>query len=151
MEVCEVHLLASVGSSDAGEQGIAEMAEWAEVPSMTLPAGSFIVTEGERDPGIFYLESGRALVTPDTTDPGEHRHAVLLPGSVIGELSHLTGQPAMASVICDTVCVVRHMPKQWLKDLAVQDPSRALELHQMIARRLAEKLAAANRTIRSLE
>ena len=151
LEVCEVHLLASVGSSDEGEQGIAEMAEWAEVPSMTLPAGSFIVTEGERDPGIFYLESGRALVTPDTTDPGEHRHAVLLPGSVIGELSHLTGQPAMATVICDSVCVVRHMPKQWLKDLAVQDPSRALELHQMIARRLAEKLAAANRTIRSLE
>ncbi len=151
LEQCEELLLASVRSDEVGEPSAPDLMEWIDVPPASLPAGSVIVTEGERDPGIFYLESGRALVAPETDDPGEHRHAVLLPGSVIGELSHLTGQPAMATVICDTVCVVRHMTKDWLEDLAANDPARALELHRMIARRLAEKLAAANRTIRSLE
>jgi SulP family sulfate permease len=151
LEQCEERLLASIRSDEAAERDGPDRAEWADVPSLNLPEGTVIVTAGELDPGIYYLESGRAIVASDTAETGEHRHAVLLPGSVIGELSHLTGQPAMATVMCDTACVVRHVPKQWLDDLAVNDPARALELHRMIARRLAEKLAAANRTIRSLE
>ena len=45
----------------------------------------------------------------------------------------------MATVICDTDCVVRHMTKQWLDDLAVNDAQMALDVHRMIARRLAEE------------
>ncbi len=119
--------------------------EWSDVPAVSLQPGAAIITEGAVGAGVFFLEQGRACVG----GPGGRR-AVLLPGSVIGELSHLTGDPAMATVVCDTACLVRHMSPEWLKDLAVNDPARALEVERLIGQRLAVKLNAANRTIRSL-
>ncbi|MDQ3781865.1 MAG: SulP family inorganic anion transporter, partial [Actinomycetota bacterium] len=123
---------------------------WEGLPAITVAAGAALVTEGERHPGIFYIESGRASIAPAPGDTTAVRRAVLLAGSIVGELSHLTGDPAMATVVCDTPCVVRHMSRQWLDDLVDTDPARALALERVIASRLADKLIAANRTIRAL-
>ena len=141
IEMAEERLLAS--SSVAAQD---ESVDWGDVPSVVLPAGEPIITEGERGAGIFFLESGRASV-----ESPEGRRAVLLPGAVVGELSHLTGDAAMATVICEVECVVRHISEDWMAELARTDPQRALEFERLVARRLATKLNAANRTIRSLQ
>lgn len=150
LETCEEHLLGAPSRAHGGERRVPYAAGWEAVPATELAAGSVIVTEGQRDAGVFYLESGRAVVTATVDDDREYRRAVLLPGSVVGELSHLTGGPATATVICDTNCVVRHMSDQWIADLAATDPAQAFALQRLIAARLADKLTAANRTIRSL-
>ncbi|MGH8952791.1 MAG: SulP family inorganic anion transporter [Acidimicrobiia bacterium] len=123
--------------------------QWEACPAIEMAAGDLMITEGEQSAGVFYLESGRASVVPANDDMA-YRRAVLLPGSVIGELSHLTGQPANSTVVCDTECVVRHFTEEWFVEFCERDPVQALALQRLIAARLAEKLTAANRTIRSL-
>jgi sulfate permease, SulP family len=142
MEMAEEELLAS-----HDEPPTDESFDWSDTPRVVISVGEPIITEGDNGAGIFFLESGRARV--DSPDP-EARRAVLLPGAVIGELSYLTGDPAMATVVAHTECVVRHMTPGWLVDLARRDPQRALELERLISHRLAVKLTAANRTIGSL-
>lgn len=144
LQSCEEALLAETGTVPPEPEFV-----WSEVPAVRLEAGSAIVTAGERGAGVFLLESGQAVV--DSAGPDGGRSAVLLAGSVIGEISHLSGGPATATVLCETDCVVRHMTEAWLKDLAETDPARALAIGEFIARRLAEKLTAANRTIRALK
>lgn len=150
LESCEEHLLSTIPRAHGSESTVSDAGSWDAVPAIELAAGSVIVTEGERDVGVFYLESGRARVTSAADDDWEYRRAVLLPGSVVGELSHLTGGPATATVICEAHCVVRHMSNEWFAHLAATDPARALALQRLVATRLANKLTAANRTIRSL-
>jgi sulfate permease, SulP family len=146
LESCEEALLAAAPADDRQPSD----RFWEEVPTARLANGTAIITEGQRDAGVFFLESGRAHATGGG-DESDSRQAVLLAGSVIGELSHLSGGPATATVLCDTDCVVRHMSEKWLEDLAARDPSRALQVERLMAKRLADKLTAANRTIRSLE
>ncbi|MBY5162616.1 SulP family inorganic anion transporter [Salsipaludibacter albus] len=120
-----------------------------DVVPTSLPAGHVVVSVGDRDVGLYLLTAGRATVT-DTASRDRPRHALLLPGTVIGELSLLSGRPANATVVCETDCEVRHLTTAEVTELVQRDPRRALDLHQFIARRLAGKLAAADRTIASL-
>lgn len=140
LETIEEDLLERAGAADQ------EMFDWSDVPSLSILPGEAIISEGDLGAGIFFLERGRASV-----DSPHGRRAVLLSGSVIGELSHLTGDPAMATVRCDVACIVRHMSPEWLATLTKADPTRALQVERLIAQRLAAKLNAANRTIRSLQ
>lgn len=142
LEVVEEALLRARDAASAEEE-----IDWSDTPRLVVAASEPIITEGEHGAGVFFVESGRARV--DSPDP-DVRRAVLLPGAVIGELSYLTGNPAMATVVADTECVVRHMSPGWLAELARRDPHRALKVERLISHRLAVKLSAANRTIGSL-
>lgn len=146
LETKEDELLAAADSDLSSSFGVG----WEDIPIVEKDRGSVIITEGQRGAGVYFLESGRARVEP-MTDDSASRQALLLAGSVIGELSHLSGGPATATVVADTDCVLRHMSQDWLDDLATDEPTRALEIENLIAKRLAEKLIAANRTIRSLQ
>lgn len=150
LEAGEEELLGGQASGVLSSPDHSVSPPWEGLPAITVAAGAALVTEGERHPGIFYIESGRASIAPAPGDTTSVRRAVLLPGSIVGELSHLTGDPAMATVVCDIPCVVRHMSRQWLDDLVDADPAAALALERVIASRLADKLIAANRTIRAL-
>lgn len=153
LEHYEDALLAGTAAAGAAWHGAQPLdgrdGPWAAAPATAMPAGSTIVTQGERDVGLFLLEAGRATVRMGA-DPTGARQAVLLPGTVIGELSLLTGSAANATVVCQTDCVVRHLSTAAVAELAATHPDRALELYRFIARRLARKLAAASRTIVSL-
>ncbi len=139
----------SGASSPDATRGAAVPAVWRDVAPMQLPAGHTIVRAGDRDVGLFLLTGGRAAVIIESSD--EQRHALLLPGTVIGEMSLLSDRPANATVVCETDCQVRHLDADTVAHLSETDPARALDLHRFIARRLARKLAAADRTITSLQ
>src|SRR5919109_1974895 len=64
----------------------------------TYPAGSILVAEGDRTSEMYIAESGSAEAVVADLDGTEHRVGRVVAGGTVGEISLLTGQPAVASV-----------------------------------------------------
>jgi NTE family protein len=62
------------------------------------PAGAIVIGEGDRTKEVFIAQSGSAEVVIAADDGTEHTVGRVVPGGTIGEISLLTGQPAVATV-----------------------------------------------------
>ena len=62
------------------------------------PAGATVVAEGDRTKEIFIAQSGSAEVVITAEDGADFPVGRVVPGGTVGEISLLTGQPAVATV-----------------------------------------------------
>lgn len=62
------------------------------------PAGAIVMAEGDRTKEIFIAQSGSADVLIAAEDGSESLVGHIVPGGTVGEISLLTGQPAVATV-----------------------------------------------------
>jgi SulP family sulfate permease len=150
---CEDRLLEHAEIADAGDQTLPvgltdELGTHLE--SRTLPAGFYLMREGDPTPGIFLIRSGRATVLLEAPDGGQVRLRTLLEGTVLGEISLYRNEPCTATVVTDTECEVLHLTPEAFDDLCRNDPSAAASLHAFVARTLAGRVSYANRAIRAL-
>ena len=99
--------------------------------SRSLAVGSQIVTAGSTVPGLQVLLTGEALVKPRYDD---RETAVLRygPGSLVGELSSLSGAAALVDVTATTDATALLIPAPRLRDLMVEE----VELGERIMRAL---------------
>jgi SulP family sulfate permease len=153
MAWCEDRLLEHAGVGDASDRtlpvGLAEELG-PHLVSRTLPAGHYLMREGDPTPGIFLIRSGRATVLLEAPDGGQVRLRTLLEGTVLGEISLYRNEPCTATVVTDTECEVLHLTPEAFDDLCRNDPSAAASLHAFVARTLAGRVSYANRAIRAL-
>ncbi|HEX4049767.1 MAG TPA: FAD-dependent oxidoreductase [Steroidobacteraceae bacterium] len=97
----------------------------------SVPAGSPLVTAGSTVPGLQVILTGQALVTPrhEETDGATIPYG---PGSMVGELSSLSGAAALVDVIASSEVTALLIPAQRLRDLMVEE----VELGERIMRSL---------------
>jgi|GEM_PF-429763 len=105
------------------------------LPEVRVPAGAAIVEQGDPRPGLYVIASGEATVTV-CTPGGERVVATLGPGSVVGEMSLLAGEPASATVRAVGDVEARWFERDAFWDAAQAHPQLLRNLSAIVARRL---------------
>ncbi|MEU5152833.1 Crp/Fnr family transcriptional regulator [Glycomyces sp. NPDC021274] len=104
-----------------------------EAHAVSYPRGAILARAGEHSDYVVYLRSGH--VKSCSQDPraifGIHG-----PGSVIGELAALTGEPRSADLVALTPIDVLHIPGDVFLKLLQSNP----QMHLAVTRRLAKRV-----------
>ncbi|MBI2377074.1 MAG: cyclic nucleotide-binding domain-containing protein [Deltaproteobacteria bacterium] len=95
-------------------------------------AGTVLIQQGEPSPGLFIVADGRLEVTKD----GE-RIAMLEPYEVAGEISLVTRQPAMATVIALEASLLVGLPEEDFVEVCQAHPKLAAGASALAGSRLA--------------
>jgi len=88
---------------------------------LEVDAGAELVEQGQRAAGLYVLLTGRAEVIRDTDGTGE-RLATLGPGDIFGEMSLLSGEPAVANVRAVSKCFVLELPGDVFREVIMTHP-----------------------------
>jgi glutaminase len=129
----------TVAESDLGRGlGTAEAAALAQAGRMMrIGRGATVVREGAAAQSMYLVTSGHL-----TASIGDRRVASFGPGAIFGEMSFLTGARRTATVVADTACRLVEFT-----DISALPPEIREQVHRNIAVVIAERLAAANRTM----
>ncbi|HMJ00127.1 MAG TPA: patatin-like phospholipase family protein [Gaiellaceae bacterium] len=113
----------------------------ATLETRVYPAGAIVIGEGDRIKEVFIAQSGSAEVVIAAEDGTEHTVGRVVPGGTIGEISVLTGQPAVATVraVADFEAVV--VTESQAAELVEKFP----RIYRNLATILAERLARTDR------
>ncbi len=101
-----------------------------------VPAGTMVVTAGERGDSAFVVLAGRAVAgTP--AESGEYRALSAMPeGDLFGEIAALTGSPRTANVVTDADSTLIEIPGATLRSLM-----SAPAISELVLPKLTERLA----------
>jgi NTE family protein len=113
----------------------------AKLPRRNFPVGSVLVAEGDSPREMYVTQSGWADVHVADRHGGEHRVGRIAPGTAIGEMSILTGQPAAATVRASEDLEVLVLSRCELERVTERFP----QIYRNLSAVLAERLAQTNR------
>jgi len=97
-------------------------------PSRSLTDGEILISQGEHGGDLYILEKGRLTIERDAVSLA----TVTIPGSVVGEISVLTGTNNSATVKADGSARVR----------VIRDAAKVLETEPLLTLRLAALVAS---------
>ena len=103
----------------------------ASMRTILLPAGSYLIHEGEPSGSAYSVQSGRLEVEVAGTVVRE-----LGPGAVLGELALLTGEPRSATIRARRDSALLELPRAALDDLIHTDPTASRAMLRQMAIRL---------------
>ena len=109
--------------------------QWRDVPAATV-----LAREGEAVEHVYLLLAGAARV-----ESGGRAIALVQPGSFIGEMSFLSGEPAAATVTALAACRVFAVPQDRLHDLLRRHDAIRAVLQELFGHDLVQKLRALSR------
>ena len=115
-----------------------------------LAAGEPLIHQGCASDDLYLLESGRVSVEVATGNGGRVRLRVMGPGTVVGEIAFYLEQPRSASVVAVEPAVAHRLGRESLSRLRAEHPTAAADLHAVLARHLADRLADSNRLLQAL-
>jgi len=124
--------------------------EQAEI--IKLPAGTWLLKEGEKKRDIYFLISGRIEITMKAhIEETEEVHIYRLkPGETVGEFSFIDGLPRSASALVDMNSVILKFDYFKLQDLFGKNPRLGYIFIYKICRLLTERIRSANISHRNL-
>ncbi|MGL5008766.1 MAG: cyclic nucleotide-binding domain-containing protein, partial [Paracoccaceae bacterium] len=152
---CETGLLAGMGMV-AEEIDIARMLfdlgrQHGRVPDLIglmhekrLEKGDYLIRAAEASGDVFIIMAGRLGVHLPTDAGGMVRIRVMGPGTIVGEIAYMTGQPRNADVICEEASQVLCLPAGVIRRIEAEDRDLAALMMSIFARGLAVKLAQSN-------
>ena len=120
---------------------LAPLIESLEVRSYS--AGAVVMAEGDRTHEMYIPQAGSVEVVIADSDGGEQRVGRIVPGGTVGEISLLTGQPAVATVRATSDLEVIVLSEDDFARLA----SRFPQIYRNVGIILAERLARADRLL----
>ncbi|MCX7817110.1 MAG: acetate/propionate family kinase [Syntrophales bacterium] len=106
--------------------------------SLHFPKGSRIIKFGEMNRFLWILTSGEAEVMVPTEDGSEESIATLKSGDIFGEMSILTGEPTIASIITKSDVSVLKVPRETISQIITKNPSMLMKLTGLISKRYIE-------------
>jgi CRP/FNR family cyclic AMP-dependent transcriptional regulator len=106
--------------------------------SMALARGQTLFRSGDTGDGCYRLEQGAVKVVMNSANDQSRIIAILGPGSVIGELSMLDGQPRSASIIAIQDCELLFLTRDAFRQYVRAHPNVFELLTAMLVRRLRE-------------
>lgn len=164
MEWCENKLLAGQGITDLtgfiermqgllkhafpGLQDVDRLMKYLE--RREVPEGEYLMHEGDPADEMYFVEAGVVSIQLQAADGQVLRLRTVRGGATVGEMGLYLGTARTASVVASRPSTVYCLSADALKEMRAQDPEVAALLHEWIARLLAERLAANNRTVEAL-
>lgn len=123
---------------------------WSKVD---VPAGSFVVKEGEESQDFYYIFSGAVKVTKSINDGGQTQKllATLGVGDFFGEGALLSDKSRGASVLALTPTVLLKLPQSKFEALVTKDPQAAVGIILGIVRVLNSRLQNMDERLVALE
>jgi NTE family protein len=109
-----------------------------ELPRRRFEAGCVLIAEGDTPREMYITQSGWADVLVADRHGGEHRVGRIVPGTAVGEMSLLTGQPAAGTVRATEDLDVLVISRVELERVAVRFPLIYRNLGVILAERLAQ-------------
>lgn len=153
VEWCEEQLLIEQQADPAGTtQTLADAAAEfgalaAYMEEQTVVAGEYLIRQGERSQGLYFLHAGRLTARLEYPDGRVVRLRTMQPGVFIGELSLYAGAPASASVLADCPSTVLYLSAAALARLEQDAPAVAATFHKRMAQLSSERLLDATQTM----
>jgi SulP family sulfate permease len=164
MEWCENSILAGQGVTDLtgfiermegqlkrsfpGLRDVGRLMKYLE--RREVPQGEYLMRQGDPPTEMYFVEGGLVNVQLEGADGQVVRLRSIRGGATVGEMGLYLGAARTASVIAGRPSAVYRLSADALQDMRAHDPEVAALLHEWIARMLAERLAANNRTIEAL-
>jgi sulfate permease, SulP family len=164
MEWCENKILMETGSGNLtgfiermegqlkrvfpGLQQVERLMKYLE--KKQLPLGEYLMRQGDPGTEMYFVEAGMVNVQLEADDGQVVRLRSIRGGATVGEIGLYLGGVRTASVVASRPSVVYRLTADALKEMHGQDPELASLLHEWIARLLAERLTANNRTLEAL-
>ena len=115
-----------------------------------VPQGEYLMRRGDPPTEMYFVEEGMVTAQLETEDGQIVRLRSMRGGTTVGEMGLYMGIPRTADVIASRSSLVYRLSAEALERMRKDDPEVAALLHEWIARQLAERLAASNRTIEAL-
>jgi CRP/FNR family transcriptional regulator, cyclic AMP receptor protein len=113
--------------------------------SRRLKASETLFEAGDAGNGFYLLREGLLKVILTSPDDGDVTIALLIPGTVVGDLAMIDGRPRAASVAALLDCKLDFVSQVTFDNYAEEHP----ELYRWLATMLAARLREANETIAS--
>jgi acyl-CoA reductase-like NAD-dependent aldehyde dehydrogenase len=112
---------------------------------VSFPAGSWIFKTGSESDCCYLISSGQVRIELDGAElDSENVLIVLEPGSILGELGFMDGQPRSASALAQTDVEARKIVKHDIDRLLSIDPTAVAGLYRLLGRHAAQKLRDMN-------
>ena len=125
-------------ADDFSAKEVDALARW--FVAYTVDKGGAIVREGEREAFMCLIVEGKVSVTKKGTVPGSRLIQMMGPGTMIGEMSLIDGEPRSASVRAAEPTTVLAMNKQDFDRFCDQMPRLALKFVLKIAKLTSQRL-----------
>ena len=164
VEWCENKILARQGSAQLtafvdrlggqlkrafpGIQAAEQLMKYLE--QRAIPEGEYLMHKGDPPTEMYFVEEGMVTAQLQADDGQIVRLRSMRGGTTVGEMGLYMGTARTADVIASRPTIVYRLSAEALETMRKQDPEVAALLHEWIARLLAERLAANNRTIAAL-
>jgi SulP family sulfate permease len=129
-------------------QAVEELTKYLE--RREIAEGEYLMREGDPPTEMYFIEAGLVTVQLEAPDGQIVRLRSMRGGTTVGEMGLYLGASRTASVVASRPSVVYRLSAEALRSMREQEPQVAALLHEWIARLLAERLAANNRTIEAL-
>ena len=115
-----------------------------------LEAGQALITQGERQQNLYFLDSGEITIEYRTSEGELMRLANIGPGTIVGELSMFLGTPSSASVVSRCPSTLYRLSAEHLEKLEMEDPLAAMVLHRFLLKRVGQRLLNTLETVSEL-
>ena len=138
-----VSLAAHFATSELSVQKLEQL--FAAMQRSQFAAGDTIIHTGTNADGIYFIESGRAIVQLKLDSGIAKRLRTMLPGAIVGDIGFCLGGKRTADVVAETDTTTLSMSRSMAEQLARKNPELALVFNRLLNRALAEKVITANR------
>ena len=120
------------------------------LPEIELNAGETLITLGDTDSDMYFVESGALTAWLPAEDGRLVRIRRVVPGAALGEISFCTGTPRTATVIADEPSVVTVLRRKRFDELTAENPQAAIVVQQELLRRLGARVSSTSAMVRDL-
>jgi len=99
---------------------------------MTVPEGHVLWRQGDESDGLYIIESGILRASYRFADHAPLAEESMVPGTLAGELSALSGLSRNATAVVEKQCVLWKLSLESLQKLEVEHPSLARTFTQLV-------------------
>lgn len=117
---------------------------------LEVGAGENLLVQGDLSHELFFIESGKVMVTVKLDNGRVMRVRTMGAGTVVGEVGLYLEQQRVASVTTEEPCILYRLRAGELHRMEQENPALASAFHEFMVRVLAERVTQQNRTLRAL-
>lgn len=120
------------------------------IETMNANAGDLVIKHGSKTDDIYFLQSGRMVVSLTKKDGTAAVVAKIRAGAVVGEMAYYTGSERSADIFADGAVTLIRVNMGRLAELVSDHPLVAAKFHKLIAGHMARRLSRTTTLLRNL-
>ncbi|MCJ7435256.1 MAG: cyclic nucleotide-binding domain-containing protein, partial [Anaerolineales bacterium] len=113
-------------------------------------AGERVISQGDRQSGLYMIESGQVIIQIECEDGSVLRLRTLGAGALFGEMALYSGEPVSADVIAVQLTNMHVLTADDLREMEKMAPAVAAAFHRFVIAYMSERLAKYTATVQAL-